>query len=168
MKFEYRHSFDTNVDTLIETMFDPELAPYLTDKMTTIVSIEPLERTEDDRKIVRKVKYLPVPMIKKIGPKKITPESMQWMEESTFDKAAKVLTFANVPTHPKIRAKMTTSGTMQFIARGDQRSERIVSGELKVKFPLLGRIAEGIIAKNASKILDEEASVVAQYIRSKS
>ncbi len=168
MKFEYRHSFDVSVDTLIETIFDPDLAPFLTEKMTTIVSVEPLDRTEDDAKIVRRVKYMPEPMIKKIGPKKITPESMQWIEESTFDKSTKVLTFANVPTHPKIRAKMTNAGKMAFHGRGADRSERIVSGELKIKFPLLGRIAEGIIAKNANKILDEEASVVAQYLRSKS
>lgn len=167
MKFEYRHSFDASVDTLIETMFDPDLAAHLTEKMTTIVSIETLERTEDDHHIVRRIKYVPVPMIRKIGPKKITPESLQWIEESRFDKAAKVMTFDNVPTHPKVRAKMTNSGKMEFRAQGANRCERIMHGELKVKFPLLGRIAEGIIAKNAKKMLDEEAATVARYIRSR-
>jgi len=167
MRFEYRHTFDTSVDTLIETMFDPDLATHLTEKMTTIVSIETLERTEDDQRVVRRVKYVPVPMIQKIGPKKITPESMQWIEESTFDKASKVMTFDNVPTHPKVRAKMTNSGKMEFRAQGANRCERITRGELKVKFPLLGRIAEGIIAKNAKKMLDEEATTVAAYIRTR-
>lgn len=167
MKFEYRHSFDVNVDTLIETMFDPDLAAYLTQHMTSIVSIETLERTEDEQRIVRRVRYVPVPMIKRIGTKKITPESMQWDEESTFDKKTKVMTFANVPTHPKIRAKMTNSGKMVFRPQGDGRCERLMQGELKIKFPLLGRVAEGIIAKNGGKILDEEASVVTRYIRSK-
>jgi len=166
MKFEYRHSFDTTVETLIETMFGPDIAPYLTEKMTTIVSIEPLERTEDDRRIQRKVKYVPKPMIQKIGPKKITPESLQWIEESSFDRTTRVMTFQNIPTNPKVRAKMTNAGKMEFRSKGANRCERITSGELKVKFPLLGRIAEGIIAKNAKKMLDEEASVVAQYIRS--
>ncbi len=48
MKFEYRHVFDVNVDTLIKSVFDPDLGPHLTEKMTTIVSIETLERTEDE------------------------------------------------------------------------------------------------------------------------
>ncbi len=168
MKFEYRHSFDTSVDTLIETMFGPDLAAHLTEKMTTIVSIETLERTEDDQRIERRVKYVPVPMIQKIGPKKITPESLQWIEESSFDKNTKMMTFQNVPTNPKVRAKMTNTGTMTFRAQGANRCERTTSGELKVKFPLLGRIAEGIIAKNAKKMLDEEAAVLAQYLRSQS
>ena len=76
------------------------------------------------------------------------------------------MTFQNIPTNPKVRAKMTNAGKMEFRSKGANRCERITSGELKVKFPLLGRIAEGIIAKNAKKMLDEEASVVAQYIRS--
>jgi Protein of unknown function (DUF2505) len=168
MKFEYRHSFDTSMDTLIKTMLGPDLAAYLTEKMTTIVSIETLERTEDDRRIERRVKYVPVPMIQRIGPKKITPESLQWIEESGFDKATGVMIFQNIPTNPKVRAKMTNSGRMEFRAQGANRCERITSGELKVKFPLLGRIAEGIIAKNAKKMLDEEAAVLGQYIRNQS
>lgn len=168
MKFEYRHVFDVNVDTLIKSVFDPDLGPYLTEKMTTIVSIEALERTEDDSKIVRRVKYVPVPMIKKVGPKNITPESMQFIEESSFDKATKVMTFTNIPTHPKIRAKLSNSGKMEFRSQGANRSERVMHGELKVKFPLLGGIAERIIAKNGKKMLDEEASALAQYIRSQS
>lgn len=166
MKFEYRHTFDVSVDTLIEAMFNPDLAAYLTEHMTTIISIETLERTEEDQRIVRRVRYVPVPMIKRIGTKKITPEAMQWDEESTFDKKGKVMTFANVPTHPKIRAKMTNEGKMVFTARGEDRCERVMQGELKIKFPLLGRVAEGIIAKNAGKILDEEASVLTRFLRS--
>jgi hypothetical protein len=37
----------------------------------------------------------------------------------------------------------------------------------KIKFPLLGRIAEGIIAKTGEKILDEEAKVLAAWMRSR-
>lgn len=165
MKFKYQHTFDVGVDALIEAMFDPDLPPHLTEKMSTIISIEVLERQEDDRQIRRRVKYLPVPMIKKIGPKKITPESMQWIEESTFDKARRELTFANVPTHPKVREKMTNQGTITFRSLGPDRTERTMAGELKIKFPLLGRIAEGVISKNAAKILDEEAAVLSEWLK---
>ncbi|MFH2010687.1 MAG: DUF2505 family protein [bacterium] len=165
MNFEYRHSFAVPVDTLIEAVFHPDLPPFLTEKMTTIISIEPLERQEDDTRLTRRVKYVPVPMINRIGTKKVTPEAMQWIEVSSFDKRTKVMTFENVPTHPKIRAKMTNSGRMEFVARGSDRSERIITGELKVKFPLLGRVAEGIISKNGKKLLDEEAQVLSAWMR---
>ncbi len=165
MKFEYRHTFDTSAERLVEALFDPDLAPFLSEHMTTIVSIEPMERTEDEQRIRRKVKYVPVPMISKIGPKKITPESMQWVEESSFDKARRVMTFENIPTHPKVRAKMVNRGELQIQPTGSDRCERIMRGELKIKFPLLGRVAESIIAKNGKKMLDEEAEVVARYMR---
>lgn len=165
MKFEYKHTFDVPVDTLIEAMFHPELPPVLTEKMTTVVSIEVLERQETEAEIRRRVKYTPVPMIKKIGPKTITPESMVWVEESTFDKGRRELTFANIPDHPKVRAQMTNEGKVTFQDLGGGRSERVMSGTLKIKFPILGRVAEGIIAKNARKMLDEEAEVLAEWMR---
>lgn len=167
MKFEYKHTFEVDVDTLIASMFHPELPPVLLAQMTTVKTIEVLERRETDETLVRRVRYVPVPSIKKIGPKTITPESMQWVEESSLDKARRVMTFDNVPTHPKVREKMTNHGTVEFRSLGPARSERIMSGELKIKFPILGRIAEGIIAKNAEKILDEEAKVLAAWMRSR-
>jgi hypothetical protein len=165
MKFEYKHTFDVPVETLIESMFHPDLPPVLTEKMTTVVSIEVLERQETDRAIERRVKYTPVPMIKKIGTKTITPESMVWIEQSTFDKQRQELTFANVPDHPKIRAKMTNEGQVTFRDLGGGRSERVMSGTLKIKFPILGRVAEGVISKNAKKMLDEEAAVLAEWMK---
>lgn len=167
MKFEYKHTFDVDVDALIAAMFDPALVPVLLEKMTTVKHIEVLERNDAPDRLVRKVKYVPVPSIKKIGPKKITPESMQWVEESTFDKGRKVLTFQNIPTHPKVREKMTNQGTVTFQSLGPGRAERTMAGELKIKFPILGRIAEGIIAKNAEAILNEEAKVLAEFLRTR-
>ncbi len=54
---------------------------------------------------------------------------------------------------------------MEFVARGGDRCERIMTGELKVKFPLLGRVAEGMISKNGRKMLDEEAQVLTAWMR---
>ena len=165
MKFEYKHQFDVPVDQLIEAMFNPDLPEVLTEKMTTVIKIEVLERDENDQVIKRRVKYTPVPMIKKIGTKKITPESMVFVEESSFDKGRKSMTFANIPSHPKIRAKMSNEGEMVFKDLGGGRSERIMKGTLKIKFPILGRVAEGIIAKNGKKMLDEEAAVLAEFMK---
>ncbi len=167
MKFEYKHTFDVPVQTLIEAMFHPDLAPVLTEKMTSVIKIEVLEREETDQVIKRRVKYTPVPMIKKIGTKKITPESMVWVEQSTFDKGRQTMTFENVPDHPKIRAKMTNEGQVTFRELGDGRCERTMGGTLKIKFPILGRVAEGVISKNAKKMLDEEATVLAEWMKSR-
>lgn len=167
MNFEYKHTFDVDVETLIASMYHPDLPPVLVEQMTTVKNIEVLECQETDKEIVRRVRYVPVPSIKKIGPKTITPESMEWIEESTFDRGRMVATFQNVPTHPKVRAKMTNSGKVEFRSLGAGRSERVTSGELKIKFPILGRIAEGIIAKNAKKILDEEAEVLGKWMQSR-
>lgn len=167
MKFEYKHTFDVDVDTLVNSMFHPDLPPVLVERMTTVKNIEVIERKDSEDRLVRRVRYVPVPSIKKIGPKTITPESMQWVEESSYDKARRIMTFDNIPTHPKVREKMTNRGTVEFRSLGPSRSERVMSGELKIKFPILGRIAEGIIAKDAEKILNEEAKVLAEWMKSR-
>lgn len=165
MKFHYTHRFEVPVDRLVEAMFDPELPGVLTEKMSTVKSIEVLDRQETETEIRRRVKYVPIPMIQKVGSKTITPESMEWIEESRLDKQRRVLSFENIPTHPKVRARMTNRGEVVFRELGPRAAERIMSGELKVKFPVLGRIAEGVIAKNAKKILDEEAQVLAAFLQ---
>ena len=165
MKFEYKHVFEAPVEKVVEAMFHPEMTAYLKGRMKTLVSIEVLERQDEPGTIRRRVKYVPVPSIKRIGPKTITPESMQWIEQSSFDTASRVMTFDNVPTHPKVRAQMTNSGRIEFRSQGPARTERVMSGELKIAFPILGRIAEGIIAKNAKAILDEEAGLLAEWLK---
>jgi hypothetical protein len=165
MKFEYRHTFEASVDRVIEAMFHPDMTAFLKGRMKTLVNIEVLERTEAPGQLKRRVRYVPVPSIKRIGPKVITPESMQWVEQSTFDRGARKMTFQNVPTHPKVRARMTNAGQIEFRDPGGGRTERLMSGELKISFPLLGRIAEGIIAKNAQAILDEEATLLAEWLK---
>jgi hypothetical protein len=165
MKFEYQHTFDASVDQVVAAMFHPDMTAFLKSRMKTLVNIEVLERQDEPGKIKRRVKYVPVPSIKRIGPKKITPESMQWIEQSTFDTAGKVMTFENVPTHPKVRAQMTNSGKIEFRSLGPGRTERIMSGDLKIAFPILGRIAEGIIEKNAKAIITEEAGLLAEWLK---
>jgi hypothetical protein len=164
MKFEYRHAFDASVDRLTEAMFHPEMTAFLKSRMKTLVNIEVLERTDAPGELKRRVRYVPVPSIKRIGPKVITPESMQWIEQSTFVKTSRTMTFENVPTHPKVRERMTNTGRIEFKDLGGGHSERIMTGDLKVSFPLLGRIAEGIIEKSAKAIVAEEATLLAEWL----
>ena len=56
-------------------------------------------------------------------------------------------------------------GTMELIAEGPRRTQRIIQGELRVRVMLLGAIAERIIYKRAHELLDEEARVLSQYLR---
>lgn len=167
MKFELKHTFDHPVDVVTREFLNPALFPHLQANMPkTMVAIAPVECTDQGGTVTRKTRYKPQPLIKSIGPKKVTPEMMAWVEESTFDKAARVLKFKNVPDSGRLRSLLVNEGTITFKDVGG-KTERTVSGELKVKVFLLGSIAEKIIYKNAQEILNEEAAAFKTWLADK-
>ena len=166
MKFEFKHTFDVDVEELERAIFHEKLAAFLQEKVPSVVKIEPLERDDGPDFIERKVRYEPVPMIKKVGPKKVPPEAMIWVEESKYDKKRRMLTFDNVPTHPKVKKLMSNRGTIRLSSLGPGRCERRMESELKIKVPILGRIAEKMIFKSAGKIIEEEAVAMKAFLRS--
>ncbi|MCA9521632.1 MAG: DUF2505 family protein [Myxococcales bacterium] len=167
MKFEITHTFDADVETVLTAMYDPALHEFLTKEMTTINEIEQLEKNDEGSRVVRRVRYMPKPLIQKIGPKEIPPRWMEWVEESTLDRGAKTVTFQNRPTTQKIANLLVNQGTMQFRSKG-AKTERVLKGELKVKVFLLGKIAEKFIYNQASRILEEEARALNKFIQSRS
>ena len=165
MKFELKHTFDAPIDTVTREFLNPELFPFLKENMPkTMVSIEPVERQDKEGAISRKTRYRPQPLIKHIGPKKVTPDMMAWVEESTYDKSARVLRFRNVPDSGRLRNLLVNEGTITFRDLGG-KTERTVQGELKVKVFLLGLIAEKMIYKNAQDILNEEAAAFSSWLK---
>jgi hypothetical protein len=168
MHFELKHTFDAPVEQVLEAMFDPKLADFLKANMKLIKDIKPIERIEEGNLVRRRVRYVPVPIISSVGPKKIPPEALAWVEESTYDRAARQIRFKNIGEHEKVRKHLENGGTLTFRDVGG-KTERVVAGELKVgSLPFLLRwlapIAERIIYSNAQDILNEEAKVFASFL----
>src|SRR5262245_12852179 len=104
MKFELKHTFDAPVDKVVMAMFDPTLFEHLQANMRrTMQKIEPIDRNEDAESIRRRTRYTPVPLIERIGPKKVPPGAMAFVEESRFDKRARRLDFDNIPDQSTLR-----------------------------------------------------------------
>jgi hypothetical protein len=165
MDFEIRHTFDADRDTVEAAMFDADLPGFLIKNMSLVTGIEVVERKDESWGVSRKVRYTPVPMIKKVGTKEVKPEWMAWIEQSRFDRSAHRLEFENLPTIRQIRELMEQRGTIRFESDGVGRTQRTISGVLKIKVFLIGKIAERIIYSNAEKILDEEARAFNAYLR---
>jgi len=163
MKYEIRQEFDESAEQVISAMMHPDVAAFLTGHMKSLKEMELLERTETDATIVRRVRYRIQPVIEKIGPKKIPPEAFEWVEQSTFDKQRRVMTYKNVPTKSKIAKMFENHGEIRITDAG-ARCARLMTGELKIHFPLLGSIAEKMIYKKAAEILEEEATALRLFM----
>ncbi len=164
MKFRFEHEFDVDVDRLEEAMFSEDLPAYLKEHMPSLEDMEVLDRVEEGNILRRRVRYVPVPLIEKVGPKRVPPEAMIWVEESTYDRSAKLMTFRNVPTHPKVAELMRNEGTVRLQAKGPGRSVRVMEGELKIAVPFLGKVAERIVFKTAGKVIEEEVAALKAFL----
>lgn len=167
MKFEFRHDFDAPVEELERVLFHDEMSRFFKERMTTIIEIVPVKVDRQGSQMNRRVRYLPVPMIKSIGPKKVEPEWMEWIEESTYDFVSHSGRFKNVAARARIARLLHNEGTLELRPNGRGGTTEILRGELKVKVFMLGKIAEKIIHLNAVKILQEQARVVADVLRNR-
>ena len=164
MKYKFEKVFDCPPQRLVEVMFRKGITEELKKAMNTLVEAETLFWEDKGDRIERKVRYLPVPAIKRVGPKKVEPKWMEWVEESVFYKDQMRGEYRNVPTTPGVAKKMENHGEITFQSLPGGRTKRVISGELKVKVPILGKIAERLIYSYAQKILEDEANALVKYL----
>ncbi|MBM4389382.1 MAG: hypothetical protein FJ088_16725 [Deltaproteobacteria bacterium] len=163
MKFRFEQTFETTRDELFDVMFKKGAVEEMKGYMTSIVDAETLEWKNSKGRVSRRVRYQPAPLIREIGPKKVDPKWMEWVEELEFDKKEFIGRFRNVPTNRKVAELLENSGVIEFIPVSNGTTMRAVHGDLRVKVFLLGSIAERVIHVNAKKIIEEEASVLKRY-----
>lgn len=163
MKFKLENELQATLERVEELMFSQQYYEFVMENHTGVDKIEVVEQTIDDDEIRREVKYTPKPIIRKVGPKEIPREALEFTEHSTYDRRRHILEFENVPRVGLVRKYLMNKGTMTFVQRGSMTT-RTVEGELKVKFPILGAVAERIIYSQAKKILEEEVDCFRKYI----
>jgi hypothetical protein len=171
MRFELKHTFEAPVDAVIAAMTDPAFPDYMKQHMTLMSDIKPVDRKEDGGRLSWRLRCVPIPMIKKVGPKEVPPEALAFVQESTIDRSAKRIDFKNIAEHPKVKAHLENSGSFSFRDVGG-KTERTISGELKVtNLPFLlkplAAIAERIIYSNAENLLNEEAKVFGEFLKTR-
>lgn len=167
MRFEKRQFLDGTVDEVERAMLDPRYLDYLLQHHGVLLEVQALERTEEGPLVRRRVRYRPRPVIPSVGPKQVPPEWFAFVEQSTYDRNRKEMTFSNVPTSQTISKMLVNTGTLRLRPSGG-RTERMLDGDIRVQLPFLlkplAMIAERLIHAEGLKILDAEAPVLNRYL----
>ncbi|HVP62762.1 MAG TPA: DUF2505 family protein [Myxococcaceae bacterium] len=167
MRFEKRQFLDGTVEEVERAMLDPRYLDYLLQHHGVLLEVQALERTEEGSLVRRRVRYRPRPVIPSVGPKQVPPEWFAFVEQSTYDRNRKEMTFSNVPTSHAISRMLVNTGSLRLRPSGG-RTERTLEGEIKLQLPFLlkplAMIGERLIHAEGLKILDAEAPVLNRYL----
>jgi hypothetical protein len=168
MRFESRQRVNGTVDEVERALFDDRFIDFLVKHHGVIVEAKLLEKKDEGAKIRRRVRYLPKPVIKSVGPKTVPPEWFAFVETSTYDKARKELTFQNTPTSNKIDRMLVNTGVLKLRDAGGGQTELVMEGEISLKLPFLlkplAMIGERIIQFEGLKIFDAQVPVTNRFI----
>lgn len=168
MKFEISQRIQASAEEVELALLHPQYPEFLLKHHGVLLEVQPIEVKEDGDTVKRRIRYRPKPVIKSVGPREIPPEWFAFVEESTWDKKRKELTFKNVPTSHAISNMLVNTGTLKLRDVGGV-TERSMSGEIHIKVPFLlkplGLIAEKIIQAEGIKILEAEVPVLHRFVR---
>lgn len=166
MKFDVNQRIQGTVEEVEQALLHPDYPAFML-KNDVVLEAEILEVKDEGDRVRRRVRYRPKPVIKSVGPKQIPPEWFAFVEESTWDKKRRELTFRNVPTSNAISNMLLNTGTMRLRDAGGQ-TERIMSGEITIKVPFLLKplaiIAEKIIQTEGVRLLESELPVLQRFV----
>lgn len=167
MRFEVKQRVHGSVAEVEKALLHPEYLAFVLAHHGVLQEAQPLEIKDEGDRIRRRIRYRPRPVIKHVGPKEIPPEWFAFVEESTWDKSRKELTFRNVPTSSAIANMLVNTGTLR-LREIDGGTERTMEGEIQIKVPFilkpLAMIAEKIIKQEGIKILDAELPLLNRFV----
>lgn len=91
----------------------------------------------------------------------IDPDNVAWVEDTRWDLVARTASVAFEPVQAS--ALLRASATVT-VTDDDDDAVRRITGELKVRIPLLGHRVENAISEGIGEHLSEEADVVATHL----
>jgi hypothetical protein len=167
MRFEARHRLTGTVEEVERALFDDRYLDFVIAHHGVLLEARVLEKNDDGARLRRRVRYLPRPVIARIGPNEVPPAWFAFIEDSTWDRARRELTFKNTPTSPAIEGMLHNVGTLRFRDVGGE-CERTMEGEISLRLPFfltpVAMLGEALIQREGLKILDAEARVMNRFL----
>ncbi len=162
VKFGFEQRWTAPVDEVVEVYLDESFWGSLSGLSTTTPpTVLDISRT-GDRAVVRLHWVLSVDLPKEAA-RFIDPDAVAWVEETRWDLSTRSAQVTFVPD--QAAGLLRASAEARLDPRGDE-AVRTVTGELKVRIPLLGHKVEPAIVDGVGEHLEEESGAVASRLDS--
>lgn len=161
VKFGFEQRWTAPVDDVIEVYLDETFWTALSDLSTTSPpTVLGIERS-GDRAVVRLHWILSVDLPKEAA-RFIDPDDVAWVEETRWNLSDRS---AEVHFQPDQAAGLLRASAAAKLEPDGPDAVRRITGELKVRIPLLGHKVEPVIVQGVGDHLDEEANSVAARLQ---
>ncbi len=160
--FSLSHEINCDQEKFWALFFDKALNEAMFRDGLQFPHYEVLEFKETATEIVRRVKVIPKmdapgPVAKALG------SSFSYVEDGTFDKAAKVLRWKTTPS--AMADKVTTRGTIKAEPAGDGKVRRVSDFEYEAKVFGIGGIIESAFEKSLRSGWDKSAEFLNRWLK---
>lgn len=168
MQFTADQRYAGPPDAVMALLTDPGFYAHLTG-LTKVAPPEVLDRVVDGATVQMKVRYRFIADLPSAATAIIDPARLTWIDETTFDLAARSSRTVLLPDHYPDRLQANAHTTFEAIpsaAPGDpDHTVRAVRGTFTVKVPLVGGKVEKALASGLIEHFAEEATVAATRLR---
>jgi hypothetical protein len=159
-KFRLEHSFNAPVDAVEAAMVDPDFL-----ESTRLPDVGPpkvLSREEDGGTVTLRVSYHYTGSLDSLARRVLRSGDVSWVQETILHRDSHRTTFTVAPkVYPE---RFDCGGVMQLTEAGGT-TERVIDGELKIKVPLFGSRAEGLILPGLRSRMNREAELLDEWLK---
>lgn len=161
MRFVVDQALPGSVDAVLGAFTDPSYLGVL-DGLAKVGAPEVLDQERDGNIVRQRVRYRFTGDLSPAVTSVIDREKFVWVTEHAYDLRAATATFRIVPEH--YGERLHCAGTERFhrVAEGTNRR---VEAELRVRWPVVGSLVERAIVSGFKEHLEEEAVLVARWLR---
>ena len=145
-----------------EALLDPAFYKAL-ETIPNIGEPEVLEHTEAGGQVRMRIHYAFTGDLAPAARRVLDPSKLTWVVESTADRSSHVTTFRMVPDN--YRDRLECGGTFTLLPDGTERTIQHMEGDLRVHYPVVGRLAERGIFLGLKEHLGQEAQVLERWAR---
>lgn len=160
MRFEISQDFRHDPRSVDGAYADPALYPTLVG-LPNLGRMEVRSHQRDGDTVRLSVHVMFVREFSPAVAAAIDPSKLSWVQESVMDLAAGTATFRFIPDNYGDR--FSASGSTRTAAKGDG-ARRTLTGEVKVRAPLVGGRVEKAIVEGLEEYLAAEAALVDAFI----
>lgn len=160
MKFHLDHTFGAPLDAVEAAMVNPEFL-----EGTRLPDVGPpkvLSREEAGDTVTLRVHYEYTGSLDSLARRVLRTGDVAWVQETVLDRKTHRTTF---DVTPKVHADRFQCGGVMQLSENGATTERVIDGELKIKVPLFGGRAEGLIVPGLRKRMNREAELLDEWLK---